>query len=244
MRYLGKTLQEGEKPVCRTHLHWIYLMNGFWWFVLLAGFGWISDYLIWVNFGQYIPVYNVTLPYFSIGLEPGLFGWITTVGGVYIFLRQLIKYWSTDILVTTKRLLYKHGFINVKIDATGIDDILGAHVDQGWFGQFFGYGKLHLDCRFIDDAYIPYAKNPYGIMRAIDKIRSQMQHGGSEHPVLEEERPQLQKIERPVSQTLIQITGNNPVYIVDKIPADEKTPLKQLPKALGKSMMSTFKRKA
>lgn len=235
MRMLKKILQVGEHPVGRTRLHGIYLVKGFVWFFALSGIGWAIDNNLWYYWGAYIQQYNFGS--WQFGPEPGWIGWTGTFWGVVVLATEFIKFISTDLVVTTQRLLYKTGLIKTKLDATDISDILGVHVDQGWLGQFFGYGKMHFDCRFVTDVYIPYVKNPYGVMRALEKIRKT-----AHHPAAQETATPLQQL--PPSQTLIQITGNNPVYIVDRIPQDEKTPLIQLPKTLGDTMISSFRRKA
>lgn len=241
MRFLKNTLQPHEHPVCRSRLHGIYLFSGFMWLAFLAGLGWGFDILLWTYFGAYIPEYEYNNSLLHIGFNPGILGWLCTAGGGLILLSQLVKFFSTHIVVTTRRLIYKTGLIHVEVDATEIADILGAHVDQGWFGQFFGYGRLHLDCRFIEDVYIPYIKNPYGLVKAVQKIRA----AGMDSPLVHEKTAEAPAATmQPVSQTLIQISGNNPVYIVDKVPNDPKLPLTQLPKNLGDNMRNTFRRKA
>lgn len=236
MNFLRKTLQKNERPICRSHLHFIYLVSGFLWFTGLAAIGWVSDYYLWVHLGEYIPTYEINNQYIRFGLEPGLIGWLFTAGGTYILLGEIINFISTHVVVTNQRLVYKTGFIRVRVGVTEINDILGANVDQGWFGQFFGYGKLHLDCRFIEDVYIPYVKNPYGIVHAIHKVRQNQTEGHA--PVRASESAQ------PASQPVIQILGNNPVYIIDHVPPDPKTPLRQLPKSVGENMKNAFRRKA
>lgn len=236
MRILARILQDGERPVGKTRLHGIYLIKGLTWLAGLSALGWSIDYNLWYHFAPYIPQFEITESVF--GPAPGWIGWLFTFWGAFIFLTQFVQFISTSLVVTTQRVLYKTGLIKTKLDATDISDILGIHVDQGWLGQFLGYGKLHFDCRFIADVYIPYIKNPYGVMNALEKIRK----AAHQAPILREDIGHAPA--HPVSQTLIQITGNNPVYIVDKIPADEKTPLLQLPKSLSDSMISTFRRKA
>lgn len=240
MSYLHKSMQEGERPLCRSHLHWIYLMAGLFWFAGLTLLGWTMDYNLWIHFGQYIPAYEINLPDFRIAFAPGWIGWGMTAGGAFILLNELIKFSNTDLIMTNKRLLYKTGFIKIKVDATDIGDILGVHIDQGWFGQFFGYGKIHLDCRFIDDVYIPYVKNPYGIMKALQKAKAGEPHAAA--PMDEVSKNMSSQGSR--TQTLIQVLGPGPVYFVDKVPEDPKRPLKELPKDLGSNMLNAFRRKA
>lgn len=235
MKFLKDILEPGEHPICRTHLHVVYLFSGLWWFAVLAGLGWGADFALWHYFGAFVPQSEI-IPYLPIRIEPGILGLVMSAGGGLIFLMQLVKYISSDIIVTTQRLLYKTGLIQVRMDATDISDILGSHVDQGWFGQFFGYGKLILDCRFIKDVNIPYVKNPYGIVHMLQRART-------EHARHTTARP-ADTASQPTPQTLIQIGGSGPVYIVDKVPNDPRTELRQLPKALGDNMINTFRRKA
>ena len=248
MRFLKNMLIDGERPLCRSGLHWVYLTSGFTWFASMAAIGWVADYVLWEYAANSIPAYPVVTPWFHYSFMPGHLGWMMTAAGAFVSASEFVKYLSTQLVVTTKRVIYKTGLIKNKVDLTDISDILGAHVDQGWFGQFFGYGKIHLDCRFIDDVYIPYIKNAYGVVRTIQKIKS-----SSASPPLpmdaattaataatDAAKPPMQ----PVAQTLIQISGGSPVYFVDKIPDDPKTSLRQLPKALGDNMLNAFRRKA
>lgn len=244
MNFLNKTLQSDERPVYRSRLHGIYVVSGFLWFAALAGAGWAFDLIVWERFGAFIPPYFIDNQYIRFGIEPGWIGWMLTFGGAYILLGEIIDVFSTHVVITTRRLIYKTGFLRVRVSATEISDILGARVDQGWFGQFFGYGRLHLDCRFIEDIYIPYVRNPYGVSESIEKVRRADVRQHASRSGVAPAAAATGPAERPVSQTLIQITGNNPVYIVDHVPADPKTPLRQLPKSLGDNMKNAFRRKA
>jgi len=234
MKFLKTILEKGEHPICRTHLHVVYLFTGAWWLFVLAAIGWGADFAMWYYFGAFIPAASI-IPYIPFVVQPGYFGILMTAGGALILLGQIVKYMTTDIVVTTKRLLYKTGLIKIRMDATDISDILGAHVDQGWFGQFFGYGKLIFDCRFIKDVNIPYVKNPYGIIHTLHRARTEQESLLLSHPIAAPAAP---------AQTLIQIGGSGPVYIVDKVPEDQRLPLQQLPKMLGDTMINSFRRKA
>ncbi len=236
MRYLKDSLEPGERPLCRTHLHPIYMVSALLWLAILAGIGWTADHYLWQQFGRYIPPYELSYNGYRLALEPGFLGWLFTAGGAMLFLGEYIKFISTDLVMTSKRLLYKTGWIRVKLDATDLVDILGVHINQGWFGQFFGYGRLHLDCRFIADVDIPYVRSPYGIAKHLQESKAALTHPAPP--------PATVPVQQPVSQTLIQITGSNPVYIVDKVPNDPTPPLRQLPKALGENMLNSFKTKA
>ncbi len=238
MKFLKGMMIDGERPLCRSGLHWVYLGSGFAWFLSMAAIGWAADYALWEYAADSVPEYPVVTPWFDYSFMPGHLGWMMTAAGVFVSASEFVKYLSTVLVVTTKRVIYKTGLVKTKIDSTDIADILGSHVDQGWFGQFFGYGKIHLDCRFIEDVYIPYVKNPYGIVRMIQKVK------GAGTPAPMDAQTAAKPAAQPVAQTLIQISGGSPVYFVDKVPEDPKTPLKQLPKSLGDNMLNSFRRKS
>lgn len=168
---LSQQIHAGRRaPIRRSHLHWI-LPDGRHLLVRASHIPWPGrvDYNLWINFGKYIPAYELSLQGFRIAFAPGWIGWGMTAGGAFILVNEILKFLNTDLIMTNNACSTKQGFIKVKVDATDIGDILGVHIDQGWFGQFSGYGKIHLDCRFIEDVYIPYVKNPYGVMKALQR---------------------------------------------------------------------------
>jgi hypothetical protein len=170
--YLAKILEPGERKIAETGLHPIYLVTGLLWFCGLAGFGWASDIILWSKYGRFVPDHFFEIGGLRIGLKEGWIGIFLTLTASTIFLKQLVRFFTTHILVTSKRLVYKTGFINIKLDGTEISDIRAFHVDQGWLGQFFGYGSIRLDSRFVNDMSLPCARNPYQIVREMEKVRS------------------------------------------------------------------------
>lgn len=194
-KFLKDVLEPGERKVAHSSLHWIYLVNGYAWFILLAGIGWGADWALWSYLGAYIPHYEFRTSIFQFGLRPGWIGWLFTACAATILITQYIRYLTTDILVTTKRITIKNGWINIKLDSTDMSDVRAFHVDQGWLGQFFKYGKINLDCRFVKDVQIPYARSPYELVRDMQEVKSKVEAPPHVHAA---PAPQL-------AQTIIQI---------------------------------------
>lgn len=206
--FLKNVTEADEKIICRSRLHGIYLVSGVLWFSVLAGIGWGSDYLLWHYLGAFVPDYQFNSSFFNFGLREGWIGWMFSAGGMLLFLTEYIKFTSTDLVVTSKRIVYKTGWLNIKLDQTDLSDVRGVHVDQGMLGRFLNYGRMHLDSRFVGDVFIPYIKNPYGLLRHIQKIKSDLEESSRER-FMETSHPH-----GGMSQTIIQIMpSDTPVRI-------------------------------
>jgi hypothetical protein len=175
-KFLTRVLEPGEKKVAHTSLHWVYLVSGVIWFCVLAGLGWAADWALWTYFGEFIPRYEIYTSFLQFSLQQGWIGWMFTVCAATILITQYLRYITTDVLVTSKRVIFKTGLIKVKTDGTDISDIRAFQVDQGWMGQFFGYGKIRLDCRFVQDMNIPFARAPYDVVRDMQEVKSRLEH--------------------------------------------------------------------
>ncbi len=171
LKFIRDVLESDEKIVVGRRLHWIYLMNGFGWLIFFWGIALIAHYVSYLydNPSFYITKFGYIA--FSDKV-PEIFAIICFFAGALIFLTDFVKYKTTAVLLTNKRLIYKVGFVRVKIDETDLSDIRGIHVDQGWLGYFLNYGKLCLDCRFIEDVYLPCIKKPYSFVKIMHKMRS------------------------------------------------------------------------
>ncbi len=172
---LKPVLEEGERPVSGRGLHWIFLFSGFSTFVFLAAIGWAADIGLWNYFGTYVPTYEIYNTKLHFSLQPGWIGWFFSICGGLIFSMEFTKYLTTRVFVTTKRIVIKRGWINIRFDQTDLSDVRGIHVDQGWLGRFFNYGKITLDCRFVKDVFFQYVSRPYDIVGAMQKMKTQVE---------------------------------------------------------------------
>lgn len=94
----------------------------------------------------------VTLPFLGLGL---------------IFLiSAYLKYISTEIAITNKRVIAKFGFISRKTTEISIDRIESIQVDQGIWGRIFNYGSLVVSGAGNPQAPIPGISKPLEFRRA------------------------------------------------------------------------------
>lgn len=174
-KYLKASLEEGEHPIAARRLHAIFMLNGIFWFAALAAMGWAFDFVIWSYLGAFVPTNEFKIGAFSFSLAPGWIGWFFTISGSAIFMMEFLRYTTTYIVVTTKRIIVKRGWINVRLDQTDLSDVKGVHVDQGWLGRFLDYGSVVLDCRFVKDVSFPYVPKAYEIVSAIQKMKTKVE---------------------------------------------------------------------
>ena len=170
-------LSEDEEVIVQAELHWIYISTGFLWFFTLALPGVLfDDFMLKMMdyFGELPDIYDI-LGY-TIILHISLFEMICIIGGGLVFLVYYLKYISTFVWVTSKRIIYKTGLIFVKIKETDLQEIKEERVDQGWFGSFLDYGAVYLDCRFVADLQLPEIRDPLRFMKAVYKAREHLGH--------------------------------------------------------------------
>lgn len=65
------------------------------------------------------------------------------IGFVWI-VRDLIKYFTTKLIITNKRVNGKTGLINTNELDSPLNKINGVQVRQGFFGKIFNYGTISI----------------------------------------------------------------------------------------------------
>ena len=120
MSYVNKNLMPGEKIEYSAKITRLTYLSG----IILISFGFL------INAG--------TQPseepnYIAIGLF--FFGAIS-------FLNAFVTRNTTEFVVTSKRVIYKSGFISRKTSELNHAKIESFHVKQGIFGRIFNYGTI------------------------------------------------------------------------------------------------------
>ncbi len=180
MYKITNIISKNEKLIAVRHPHWIYLVQGVVWFVLIAGIGIMADALLYRYAGSIIPP-GTSWFYFDWGIFKvnqyqtpiSLFGIIT---GTVVMLPHLLTYIATVIALTDKRFIYKKGLIFVIIDQIDLEDIRAEYVDHGYLGWLLGYASIRFDCRFIKDVRLPAIANPYSLVKATHNVRYKHPH--------------------------------------------------------------------
>lgn len=172
MSFIAKHItHHDERLIYLTRPHWIMLLRGFFWFIALGALGGYINWLILFKFELTPSASLPFIPYPFSSLIDLTAGLVPILMGLMIFLTYLFKFLGTEIALTNKRLIYKTGLIFVQSSEVEIAEVSEARVDNGWFGVMFGYGTVTFDCRFVGDFTVSLIRNPYKVIRQMNKLR-------------------------------------------------------------------------
>jgi uncharacterized membrane protein YdbT with pleckstrin-like domain len=121
MRYVEKSLTEGEMIVYTTRRHWVVLIGP------AAGAGLLALAGIALLFEK---------DFLWIG------GVILLAVAAGIFISGLLRRYGFEFAVTNKRVIYCKGILSIATDELFLDKIESVLVTQGLLGRWWGYGSL------------------------------------------------------------------------------------------------------
>ena len=87
--------------------------------------------------------------------------------GCYYFLVSMIRYWTTEIVITNKRLIHKRGWIIRNTDEINVNRVEEINLKQGVIGRLFGYGKLTIHGTGIGAVELPNIDDPLEFRSAL-----------------------------------------------------------------------------
>ena len=105
----------------------------------------------------------VSLPLFGLGL--------------IFLLMAYIKYKTTELAITSKRVIAKFGFIRRRTVELNISKVESVQVDQGILGRIFNYGTLVISGAGDPQAPIPGISEPMAFRRAFIEAQDQSKSG-------------------------------------------------------------------
>lgn len=172
MSYINTILTKHEKKVMRAKPHWIYVLEGILWLSAFILGGIYMDKLIYLYGGGRAEIYDLypsaIMPLFQYFTPVAL---LFFIAGAYFFLSLLIEFLTSEITLTNKRIIYKHGLIVVDIEEADLKEIRAEHIDHGILGFILGYAHIRLDCRFVDDIELPAIVKPLKLVKAMQMLR-------------------------------------------------------------------------
>lgn len=122
MRYIDEILQPGETLAYSGRLHWIvYVPAAFLLLLALAALTRVDNSTGWL--------------WLSIAAL------LAAAGGIMLF-KAWFHRWTTEIDVTDRRVVYKHGFINRHTVEMNMDKVESVDVDQSILGRVFSFGTI------------------------------------------------------------------------------------------------------
>jgi uncharacterized membrane protein YdbT with pleckstrin-like domain len=91
--------------------------------------------------------------------------------GIVIFLRMMLRKWTTEIGITTHRFVEKTGWLSLSTQEIALPNIEGVKVNQNFWGNLLGYGKIRIEGTGIDAIELPDITNPIKFRRAIESAK-------------------------------------------------------------------------
>jgi uncharacterized membrane protein YdbT with pleckstrin-like domain len=86
---------------------------------------------------------------------------------------------TTEIAITSERLVYKKGLIARHVGELNIDRIEGVSVRQGVFGRILGYGRVIVRGMGVGEVMLPSIEDPITFRGAIQEALSMQSKGGN-----------------------------------------------------------------
>jgi len=199
MLYVQQSLSPDEEILMAARFHWMYTFKAVMWIVFGISMGIAIVYgSVWWELGQEIRASYPDLPpelymeaqsemvkhhggYMHVlwGLHPGIR--IATLGsfvlGLFLFANMMIIKATTEIAVTSDRLVYKRGLIARHVGEISIDRIEGVTVLQGVLGRIFGYGRVSVRGMGVGEVILPPIETPIEFRKAVQEARVVKERG-------------------------------------------------------------------
>jgi len=155
MAYIGQSLGEGERIVGLAHFHWWYTVN--------ASVAVVVPLILLIAAG------NIADP--DTRQTAIVAALVVLAIGALVFLRLMIRKWTTEIGITSHRFVKKTGFLSLHTDEIALPNIEGVEVHQGFWGRVWGYGHLKIEGTGVDAIELPPIADPIGFRRAIETAK-------------------------------------------------------------------------
>ena len=183
--YVEQTLAASEEVIYRANFNWTYSFIPTLWCVIGLS-----------------PVLLLALSQFAAGVPFSelMIGWGFAAGaafvGLLILLFHLIIIWTTEIVVTTFRFVYKRGLIARNTQEVSLNKIEEITLRQSIWGRFFNYGELVMRGTGVGVIKLPAIDNPIQVRKIIENARSKLRDDGAKTFAERAERPQDRSSER------------------------------------------------
>ena len=132
MSYVQSVIMPGEVVIAQAHTHWFIYVGPACWLVLALA---------------------------VMAAVPPL-GAILLIFAAILFFRAWLYAYSTELAVTSKRVIAKFGFIRRDTVELRHDKVESFHVKQGIIGRIFDFGSIVVTGSGGTNAPIPYIANP------------------------------------------------------------------------------------
>lgn len=198
MLYIQQSLNPNEEIIRIGEFHWWYTFNAALWIVMgVIGMGLILYGGIYYEVMQtlnqqagggvnILNIWNQNIDVSKVvEFRGGYIEVIRAVGwpvklvafGVFIlsllaFAQKMIIKYTTEICITTDRLVVKRGMISRLVAEINVDRIEGIDVFQGILGRILDFGYVSVRGMGVGEIALPQIQQPIPFRRAIERSRS------------------------------------------------------------------------
>lgn len=194
MLYVEQSLNPNEEIIKTGHFHWFYTLNAAMWIVigagfmigiLYAGYYWEVSRTVALNF-QGLPDHLMARAWdetvarmggvlsiiksLHIGIKIAAFA--AFAFGLLSFAGMMVRKATTEICITSERLILKQGVVARRVDEMSVDRIEGVNVIQGIIGRLVNFGTVIVRGMGVGEVWLPPIADPVGFRRAIDHAKS------------------------------------------------------------------------
>lgn len=180
MQYVQQSLSPDEEIVHVGEFHWMYTLNAFMsiiWGIFLCIVVLVAAIVFEQKTGWSLGGYGYDPRYGWIdqirALHPAIkmAAFMMFVMGLLRFAQTMVVKVTTEIAVTTSRLIYKRGLIARYVGEISIDRIEGVNVLQSFWGRVFNYGRILVRGMGVGEVILPPLRDPVAFRKAIDRAR-------------------------------------------------------------------------
>ncbi|GAB5389286.1 MAG: hypothetical protein Alpg2KO_22540 [Alphaproteobacteria bacterium] len=148
LAYTRSNLVPGEQIFHVGKFNWTYTASAF---INVISFGALAG---GVMVGRdYLPADNeyldMIIPYLPLVAA------VIASLGILKFLWALLIRSTTEMVITTGRLIFKQGIVARNVTEMNLENIEGAEVNQSVFGRIFGYGTVMIRGTGEGDVFLP-----------------------------------------------------------------------------------------
>lgn len=199
MFYIEQVIGPDERLIGVSEVHWIYGAVSLCWLFAGVIFSLTFDFVLTkAAWATNIPVFLDVADALSFYTF-----WTMSFIGIVVFLFYVTMMLTTELALTTKRVIYKRGWLFVDVKEVDLEEIKAADVDTGILGRFLNYGSISLDARFVTSIILPAIDTPYKFLKAMNEIRSLIKTD-SLKSILEDKPPQ--GVPQPAPEEIENIT--------------------------------------
>ena len=166
--YVSKTLAADEEILYRADFNWTYNFLPTIWFLL--GLSPVVLFF-YTQFAAGVPFAELKLGWW--------FAAASALTGSLILLTHMIVLWTTEIVVTTFRFVYKKGLISRDSKEVSLNKIEEIALNQSFWGRIFGYGRLVMRGTGVGVIELPAIDDPIEVRKIIENARSSLRNRSS-----------------------------------------------------------------